>query len=112
MSRKVMVTGADGFIGSHLTQQLIREGYDVTAFCLYNSFGQWGWLDTLSKEEKANVATEFATVQQMINEYNEKTRVANSELAAATEIAFSPIVATGFTFLAALWFLLKKKFFI
>lgn len=67
---------------------------------------------TLSKEEKANVATEFATVQQMINEYNEKTRVANSELADATEIAFSPIVATGFTFLAGLWFLLKKKFFI
>ena len=55
MSRKVMVTGADGFIGSHLTQQLIREGYDVTAFCLYNSFGQWGWLDTLSKEEKASM---------------------------------------------------------
>ena len=52
MSRKVLVTGADGFIGSHLTQQLIREGYDVTAFCLYNSFGQWGWLDTLSKDEK------------------------------------------------------------
>ena len=55
MARKVMVTGADGFIGSHLTQQLIREGYDVTAFCLYNSFGQWGWLDTLSKEEKASM---------------------------------------------------------
>ncbi|MBE6887781.1 MAG: SDR family oxidoreductase [Oscillospiraceae bacterium] len=55
MSKKVMVTGADGFIGSHLTQQLIREGYDVTAFCLYNSFGQWGWLDTLSKEEKASM---------------------------------------------------------
>ena len=55
MSKKVMVTGADGFIGSHLTQQLIREGYDVTAFCLYNSFGHWGWLDTLSKEEKANM---------------------------------------------------------
>lgn len=52
MSKKVMVTGADGFIGSHLTQQLIKEGYDVTAFCLYNSFGTWGWLDSISKEEK------------------------------------------------------------
>lgn len=52
MSKKVLVTGADGFIGSHLTQQLIKEGYDVTAFCLYNSFGTWGWLDSLSKEEK------------------------------------------------------------
>ncbi len=52
MSKKVLVTGADGFIGSHLTQQLIKEGYDVTAFCAYNSFGNWGWLDTISKEEK------------------------------------------------------------
>ncbi len=52
MSKKVLVTGADGFIGSHLTQQLIKEGYDVTAFCLYNSFGSWGWLENIPKEEK------------------------------------------------------------
>ncbi len=52
MSKKVLVTGADGFIGSHLTQKLIADGYDVTAFCIYNSFGTWGWLDTISKEEK------------------------------------------------------------
>lgn len=63
MSKKVMVTGADGFIGSHLTQQLIREGYDVTAFCLYNSFGQWGWLDTLSKEEKASMKVVLGDVR-------------------------------------------------
>ena len=67
---------------------------------------------TLSDEEKTNVDAEFTTVQQMINAYNEKAYTANSELANATEIVFAPIVATGFTFLAALWFLLKKKFFI
>ena len=45
MSKKVLVTGADGFIGSHLTEELVRHGYDVRAFVLYNSFGSWGWLD-------------------------------------------------------------------
>ncbi len=50
MSNKVIVTGADGFIGSHLTEELVRSGKKVTAFCYYNSFGQAGWLDTLPKE--------------------------------------------------------------
>ena len=43
---KVLVTGADGFIGSHLTEALVRAGHDVRAFAMYNSFGSWGWLDT------------------------------------------------------------------
>ena len=45
---KVLVTGADGFIGSHLTEMLIREGYEVRALCLYNSFNNWGWLEGVS----------------------------------------------------------------
>ena len=44
---KVLVTGADGFIGSHLTEELVRKGYEVRAFVYYNSFNTWGWLDTL-----------------------------------------------------------------
>ncbi len=44
---KVLVTGADGFIGSHLTEELVKKGYDVRAFAYYNSFNTWGWLDTL-----------------------------------------------------------------
>ena len=43
--RTVLVTGADGFIGSHLAEHLVREGARVRAFCLYNSQGSWGWLD-------------------------------------------------------------------
>jgi len=48
---KVLVTGADGFIGSHLTEMLLEQGYDVRAFSYYNSFNSWGWLDTLSKDK-------------------------------------------------------------
>lgn len=47
---KVLVTGADGFIGSHLVEQLIKKGEKVKAFVYYNSFGNWGWLDTFPKE--------------------------------------------------------------
>jgi NAD dependent epimerase/dehydratase len=50
MSKKVLVTGADGFIGSHLVEQLISDGYKVKAFVYYNSFNSWGWLDCLPKD--------------------------------------------------------------
>jgi NAD dependent epimerase/dehydratase len=43
--KKILVTGADGFIGSHLTEALVRDGYEVRAFCQYNSFNSLGWLD-------------------------------------------------------------------
>lgn len=49
--KKVLVTGADGFIGSHLTESLLEKGYEVKAFTYYNSFNTWGWLDTLPKEK-------------------------------------------------------------
>jgi NAD dependent epimerase/dehydratase len=48
--KKVLITGADGFIGSHLTEQIVQKGHKVKAFALYNSFNSWGWLDTLPKE--------------------------------------------------------------
>ena len=49
--KKVLVTGADGFIGSHLAESLLEKGYDVKAFTMYNSFNTWGWLDTFPKEK-------------------------------------------------------------
>lgn len=55
MADTVMVTGADGFIGSHLTERLVRSGAKVRAFCYYNSFGKWGWLDTLAPEIKNEI---------------------------------------------------------
>ncbi len=50
--KKILVTGADGFIGSHLVEALVRSGYNVKAFVLYNSFNSWGWLDQVSDDVK------------------------------------------------------------
>mgnify|MGYP002590255060 FL=1 len=55
MAQTVMVTGADGFIGSHLTEELVKKGEKVKAFCYYNSFGKWGWLDTLPQDIKNEI---------------------------------------------------------
>lgn len=48
----ILITGSDGFIGSHLTETLVREGHSVRAFVLYNSFNSWGWLDQCSDDVK------------------------------------------------------------
>jgi NAD dependent epimerase/dehydratase len=51
---RILVTGADGFIGSHLTEALVRAGHEVRAFVLYNSFNSWGWLDHCAPEVKGH----------------------------------------------------------
>ncbi|TGK30942.1 SDR family NAD(P)-dependent oxidoreductase [Leptospira gomenensis] len=53
--KKVVVTGADGFIGSHLVETLLEEGASVKAFVYYNSFNSWGWIDTLPADKKESV---------------------------------------------------------
>jgi dTDP-glucose 4,6-dehydratase len=52
--KNVLVTGADGFIGSHLTEGLVRAGYNVRAFVLYNSFNSWGWLDSCAADVRGH----------------------------------------------------------
>ena len=52
---KILVTGADGFIGSHLVETLVNKGYKVKAFVLYNSFNSWGWVDSLPKNVTSKI---------------------------------------------------------
>jgi nucleoside-diphosphate-sugar epimerase len=54
-NKRVLITGADGFIGSHLTERLLDEGCKVRAFVYYNSFNSWGWLDSLAKEKQDQI---------------------------------------------------------
>ncbi|MCP2043669.1 NAD-dependent 4,6-dehydratase LegB [Pontibacter sp. HSC-36F09] len=54
-NKKVLVTGADGFIGSHLVERLVDEGCQVRAFTYYNSFNSWGWLDNFPKEKLSQI---------------------------------------------------------
>jgi dTDP-glucose 4,6-dehydratase len=53
--KKILVTGADGFIGSHLVEKLVEDGHKVKAFTYYNSFNSWGWLDSLPQETMKEV---------------------------------------------------------
>lgn len=55
--KKVFITGADGFIGSHLAEQMVKEGYDVKALAQYNSFNTWGWLDDSPLKDDMEIVT-------------------------------------------------------
>lgn len=61
--KKVLVTGADGFIGSHLTESLVKLGYEVRAFTFYNSFNTWGWLDSLPMDIKKELEIESGDIR-------------------------------------------------
>lgn len=63
---RVLVTGSDGFIGSHLTEELLKKGYQVRAFVYYNSFNNWGWLEAIPKE----IMREIEVVQGDIRDPN------------------------------------------
>jgi NAD dependent epimerase/dehydratase len=54
---KALITGADGFIGSHLTEMLVAKGYEVKALSQYNSFNNWGWLEDINCKEKVEILT-------------------------------------------------------
>ena len=53
--KRILVTGSDGFIGSHLVEELVRRGHRVRAFVFYNSFNSWGWLDESEPEVRKSI---------------------------------------------------------
>lgn len=65
--KRVLVTGAEGFIGSHLVEALLKEGCQVRALCLYNSFNSWGWIDTLSAEVRARIDVVLGDVRDPLS---------------------------------------------
>lgn len=70
--KKVLVTGAEGFIGSHLTEMLVEQGADVTALVQYNSFNNWGWIDSFDEKVKKQLKVitgdirEYDNVKRMV----------------------------------------------
>ena len=72
-NKQVLVTGADGFIGSHLTESLVKKGYSVRAFVLYNSFNNWGWLDRIPSEIKEEIE-QAEKVLDFIYDENQKIK--------------------------------------
>jgi NAD dependent epimerase/dehydratase len=76
-SKKIFVTGADGFIGSHLVEKLIDENHDVTAMCYYNSFNNYGWLDTIDKKKIKNAKIVLGDVrdENLINKISKDTEI-------------------------------------
>ena len=65
--KKVLITGADGFIGSHLVEQSLNKGLNVKAFCLYNSTGSYGWLDSLDSEILNNIEIVLGDIRDPIS---------------------------------------------
>lgn len=63
--QKVLVTGSEGFIGSHLTEELVRMGADVTALVQYNSFNNWGWIETFDKDIKESLRVVTGDIREI-----------------------------------------------
>lgn len=63
----VLVTGADGFIGSHLVESLVTRGFDVRAFCMYNSAGSWGWLDRIDDSIKSKLDVVLGDIRDSLS---------------------------------------------
>lgn len=86
--QKVLVTGADGFIGSHLTELLLQRGYAVRALAQYNSFNYWGWLEDIPQSDNLEVVTGDIRDPHLVNRISKDTEII-FHLAALIAIPYS-----------------------
>ncbi|NFN92763.1 NAD-dependent epimerase/dehydratase family protein [Clostridium botulinum] len=91
--KKILITGSEGFIGSHLTERLVELGADVTALVQYNSFNTWGWIDNFDKHIKENIKV----VTGDVREYDSMKRIIKGQ-----EIVFhlAALIAIPYSYLS------------
>lgn len=94
MTRPVLVTGADGFIGSHLVETLLRQGRPVRAFCCYNSFNSWGWLDTAD-------ATVRSGLEVVLGDIRDRHCVEEAVRGCGSVLHLAALIAIPFSYRAA-----------
>jgi len=73
--KKILITGSDGFIGSHLTEKLVKCGYEVTAYVYYNSFNYWGWLEDIDKRVLNNINIISGDIRDFQSVYNASKKI-------------------------------------
>lgn len=95
--KKVLVTGADGFIGSHLVERLVEDGAHVRALCLYNSRGSWGWLDEMAESTRPQVEVVLGDIrdERQVHEACRDIEIV-FHLAALISIPFSYVAPASF----------------
>tara|TARA_B100001059_G_C17799101_1_gene565021 strand:+ start:548 stop:1528 length:981 start_codon:yes stop_codon:yes gene_type:complete len=93
--KNVLITGADGFIGSHLTEKLCKEGYNITALSQYNSFNNWGWLDSINCKNEIRIISGDIRDSNFCNEMTRNIDIV-FHLAALIAIPYSYIAPQSY----------------